>query len=226
MCLFRRMLKLDAGWVILAATALAVTVCAGGKGWAAGDEAAAAKATIEVKSVLENLQAAFGGESNAHARYLAFAKKADEEGYAEVAALFRAAARSEAIHAKNHEAAIRKLGGKAEAKIAEPAVRSTRENLQAAIEGETYEFETMYPAFLKEARQEKSRDAIRTFNFAREVETEHAALYKEALNNLDAWKAKGKTFYVCPVCGRTMKALDGKKCPVCFTPEEKFIKIS
>src|SRR5271166_4113130 len=113
---------------------------------------------------VENLQTAFNGESNAHARYLAFAVKADQEGYGEVASLFRAAARAEEIHAANHAAVIKELGGVPQAKIEKPDVKTTRDNLQAAIKGETYERDTMYPEFLKQARIDGSRAAIKSLN--------------------------------------------------------------
>jgi rubrerythrin len=100
---------------------------------------------------LENLQAAYNGESNAHAKYTLFAKKADAEGYCQVASLFRAAARAEQIHAQNHARVIRKLGAEPVATIEAHPVKSTRENLQTAIAGETYERDTMYPAFIQEA---------------------------------------------------------------------------
>ncbi len=172
-----------------------------------------------------NLQAAFNGESNAHARYLAFAKKADEEGYARAASLFRAAARAEEIHAANHAAVIRKLGLLPEAKIETPVVKSTRDNLQAAIAGETYERDVMYPTFIKEAQAEKHSPAIRTFEFALEAETEHARLYTEALHNLEQMRQR-KTYFVCAVCGYTCEELDFNRCPVCNHPKEKFEQVS
>ncbi|MHB8303849.1 MAG: rubrerythrin family protein [Acidobacteriaceae bacterium] len=97
------------------------------------------------------MQAAFNGESNAHVRYLAFAKQADGEGYGEAASLFRAAARAEEVHASNHAAVIKEMGATPKATIESPEVKSTRENLEAAIKGETYERDIMYPAFLKQA---------------------------------------------------------------------------
>lgn len=187
------------------------------------DTEAAAK--VEVKSTLDNLMAAYDGESNAHARYLAFAKKADEEGYGAVASLFRAAARSEEIHARNHAEVIKKMGGTPKADVKTPEVKSAKENLQAAIEGETYEYKAMYPAFIKKARAEKNRDAIRTFEYARNVETGHAKLYQEALNNLDTWKGGPKDFFVCTICGNTVVKIDFKKCPVCYRPREKYVKV-
>ena len=156
---------------------------------------------------IDNLQMAFNGESNAHHRYVAFAKKADDEGYGEVASLFRAAARAEEIHASNHSAVIRKLGAEPKATIEAPAVASTRENLQVAISGETYERDQMYPAFISEAKASKNSEAIRTFTYALKTEAEHARLYSEALKNLDKLRGKSRTYYVCGVCGALAAAV-------------------
>lgn len=183
--------------------------------------AAAASKTID------NLQAAYNGESNAHARYLAFAEKADQEQYGEVASLFRAAAKAESVHAANHAAVIKKLGGSPEAKIETPVVKSTQENLDAAIKGESYERDTMYPEFLKQAREDGDREAVRTFNLAKTAETEHARLYTEALNNLATLKnSKAKEYYVCTVCGMTTPKMDFSKCPSCFSHKDKFERVS
>ena len=183
-------------------------------------------ATAATKT-LDNLQAGFNGESNAHARYLAFAEKAAEEGYGEVASLFRAAAKAEEVHAANHAAVIKKMGGTPLAKIETPVVKSTKENLEAAIKGESYERDTMYPDFLKQARAEGNRDAVQTFNYAKTAEAEHAKLYSEALNNLPKLKgSKEKDYYVCIVCGYTTPQLDFSKCPSCFSHKDKYEKVS
>ncbi len=174
---------------------------------------------------LDNLQTAYNGESNAQARYLAFAQNAQDEGYLRVAALFRAAAQAEGIHAKNHAAAIKKLGGVAKADVKTPDVKTTKENLQAAIDGETYEYQTMYAGFLTQARAEKNTAAVRTFNQAREAEKGHAKLYGTALASLDGWKQAGD-FFVCPTCGNTVDQVTFKKCPVCYTKADKFEKVS
>ena len=173
---------------------------------------------------LDNLMAAFNGESNAHAKYLEFAKKADQEGFAGAAALFRAAANAEDTHARTHGEVIKKLGGAPKADIKLPEIKTTADNLKAALEGETYERDKMYPEFIAEARASGNKDALRAFNFAISAEGEHAKLYGEASGNLQAWKA-AKAFYVCPVCGKTVVAVDFSKCPVCFTPGEKFGKV-
>ncbi len=197
-------------------------VAVAGIGPRSGEAAPAAPATT-----LDNLMAAFNGESNAHARYVAFAQKADAEGYGDVASLFRAAAKAEAIHAANHAVVIKKLGGapKADIQAAEP--KSTRENLQAAIKGESYERDTMYPEFIAQARKEGNRDALETLNFAKSAEVEHAKLYTASLDGLDALKgSKGKTMYVCTVCGYTTPQITFEKCPSCFNPKDKYESVS
>jgi rubrerythrin len=177
-------------------------------------------------TTLDNLQAAFNGESNAHANYLAFATKADAEGFAPVASLFRAAARAEEHHARNHSEVIRKLGATPVAIIAPPAVKSTRENLEAAIQGETYERDVMYPTFIAKARQDGENEAVNTFQLALAVETEHAQLYAEALKNLESLRGgKPAVYYVCPYCGSTTPTAGFGLCPVCSTPEDEFEEI-
>ena len=179
------------------------------------------------KTTLENLQAAFNGESNAQARYLAFATKADQETYGEVASLFRAAAKAEGLHAANHAVVIKKLGGTPEAKIETPVVGSTKENLEAAIKGETYERDTMYPEFLKQARAEGNKDALQTFNYAKTAEAEHAKLYTNALNDLPKLRgSKAKDYFVCSICGYTTAKIDFSKCPSCFNSKDKYEKVS
>ena len=187
---------------------------------------AATEGQGKTSASLESLQDAFNGESNAHARYLAFAKKADEEGYGKVASLFRAAARAEEIHARNHAEVIKKLGGTPSAKIEAAVVKTTKENLQAAIDGESYEHDVMYPLFLRVARAERNNDAVQTLNYARTAEAEHAKLYTAALNNLAQMKGPGQEYYVCTVCGYTVKKMDFAKCPSCFTPKHKYDKVS
>lgn len=174
---------------------------------------------------MSNLRTAFNGESNAHARYLAFAAKADVEGYAGAASLFRAAARAEEIHAGNHAAVIKQFGGAPVAKLEDLVVKSTRENLEAALKGEVYERDVMYPDFLRQATMEANAEVLRTFRFARAAEVEHARLYREALQDLESMKAS-QTFYVCPVCGFTTQNPDSEPCPTCATPKETFEKVS
>jgi rubrerythrin len=177
---------------------------------------------------VQNLLAAFEGESNAHAKYTAFAAKADSDGLHGAASLFRAAARAEQIHAANHARVIGIMGGHAEAEIHPVEAKSTLENLKAALNGEQYEIDTMYPGFLDEATERKNTAAIRTFHGALEAEKTHARLYAEAIallvaGNKDSWIGEARDFYVCPVCGYTSETEEEhERCPVCNCLWERF----
>ncbi|MEI8312319.1 MAG: rubrerythrin family protein [Verrucomicrobiota bacterium] len=174
---------------------------------------------------IKNLNTAFQGESNASNRYAAFAKKAEAEGLGQVAKLFRAASASEAIHRDTHKAAIIKLGGTVDSfKLDEVVPGTTAENLKAAIKGESYERDTMYPEFLAAAKAEDAKPAIRAFQFAAAAEKEHAKLYQLALDQLG--KNPPQDYYVCQVCGMTLTALPAKKCPVCHNGLDEFKKIN
>lgn len=186
----------------------------------------AAAAFAVPQKTLANLQTAYNGESNANARYTAFALKADEDGYPQVAALFRAAAKAEEIHAKNHAVAIKELGAAPVKNIVKTEVKSTRENLKTAIAGEVYERDVMYPNFLKEARAENVPIALRTFNYALHAEAGHANLYTAAEKNLQTMTKSGVTYSVCSVCGYTVAMIDFNRCPNCGTPKDKFIAVS
>jgi rubrerythrin len=161
----------------------------------------------------DNLQAAFAGESQANRKYLAFAKKADEDGMPQVAKLFRAAAEAETVHAHAH---LRVLGG----------IRGTAENLQEAIDGEGHEFKSMYPEFLAEAEKENEKPAMFSFKNALAVEEIHHGLYTEALNAVKAGSdLPAAKIYVCPVCGNTVIGDVPDNCPVCNVPKEKFFEV-
>ncbi len=157
---------------------------------------------------LNNLLDAFAGESQANRKYIAYAKKAEAEGKTNAAKLFRAASDAEAIHAQKHL----EVAGK---------ILATSENLQDAVKGETYEFESMYPEFLKVAEEEGDKAAIKTFTFAMEAEKVHAKLYKEALENID--ETEEVFYYLCPICGNIEKFVP-EKCSICGVPGSKFIK--
>jgi len=162
----------------------------------------------------ENLQAAFAGESQANRRYLAFARKAEAEGFPQIAKLFRAAAEAETVHALSH---FRTMGG----------VKGTAENLQAAIEGEGYEFKEMYPKFLAEAEGEGNKRAALMFRYALEVEKIHHGLYSEALNAFGAGKDLAQaSIFVCSVCGCTVAGAAPDECPVCGARKEKFGEVA
>jgi rubrerythrin len=177
---------------------------------------------------VQNLLAAFEGESNANAKYTAFAAKADEEGLHGAASLFRAAARAEQIHASNHARVIKQLGGEAACQIHAVEVKGTLDNLKAALGGEQYEIDTMYPEFLDEATQHDNKIAMRTMTYALEAEKTHARLYGEAIallagGKLDSWIGAARDFYVCPVCGYTSEnEEEHERCPVCNAPWERF----
>ena len=158
----------------------------------------------------DNLKEAFAGESQANRRYLAFAKKADADGKPGIARLFRAAAAAETIHAHAH---LRVLG----------EVKSTAENLQAAVEGESHEFKTMYPAFSKEAQAEGNRAALASFQNAMAVEEVHAGLYSDAAKTLaEGGDMPDKTIHVCGICGNTIIGDPPDTCQVCGASKSKF----
>lgn len=163
---------------------------------------------------IENLKIAFAGESQANRKYLTFAKKADEEGFHQIARLFRAAAAAETVHALNH---FRAMDG----------VKTTAENLETAIAGENYEVVSMYPPMLAESESEGDKRAARSFNYALQTEKIHETLYRKARELLGKGEDSPETqYYVCPICGYTHEGPMTEKCPVCNTPAEKFEKIA
>ncbi|NTV51795.1 MAG: rubrerythrin family protein [Candidatus Firestonebacteria bacterium] len=179
---------------------------------------------VQVGTSLQNLTTTFNGESHAQAKYLAFAKKAQSEGYLKIAKLFRAAAMSEGIQAQHHAAAVKAMGGIAKASPETPRVGSTRENLETALKSETYEIATLYPAYIQKAETEKNLKALQAFGGAKTIEAVHVKLFAAALSNLEAWKATGD-LYVCRVCGNVVEKLDFEYCPICKEPISEFVKI-
>jgi rubrerythrin len=161
---------------------------------------------------MANLQEAFAGESQANRKYLAFAKQADAEGFTQVAKLFRAASEAETVHAHSH---LKAMGG----------INTTKENLHAAIDGETHEFKSMYPQMITEAEKEGNTQALRSFKFANEVEKVHAGLYTNAL---EALGQKGEVFdyFVCNICGHTVEKAAPEKCVVCGAGSKAFFQVS
>lgn len=157
------------------------------------------------------LKEAFAGESQANRKYLAFAAKADAEGFPQAARLFRAAAEAETVHAHAH---LRVLKG----------IRSTKENLQEAVAGETHEFKSMYPKMIETAKAEGNKEAERSFHFANEVEKIHAGLYQQMLDNLGSSK-DAYSYYVCPVCGYTAQKDAPETCPICGAKGKMFKKV-
>jgi rubrerythrin len=165
-----------------------------------------------VSKTTENLWTAFAGESEANRKYLAFASKADAEGFTQAARLFRAAAAAETVHANNH---LKALG----------EVKSTAENLKTASGGENYEWTSMYPPFLEEATAVGEKLAVWTFRLALAVEKEHQALYDEMLQNLDKSNNDAYGYYVCPTCGHTHPRNAPERCPVCGAKGETFFRV-
>ena len=163
-----------------------------------------------MSDTIKNLKEAFAGESQANQKYRAFSKKAEKEGFANVARLFQATAEAERIHAEGHFRALEGIG-------------CTAENLQAAIDGETYEFTEMYPPMLERAEADDHK-AKRMFKYATEAEAVHAKLYKFALEAVQQGKDLDVDFYLCPVCGYIEFGQPTDECPVCGTKAEKFIQ--
>ena len=162
----------------------------------------------------DNLGTAFAGESQANRRYIAFARKANEEGFPQIAKLFRAAAEAETVHALNH-LRIRN------------EVKSTLENLETAVSGETFEYNEMYPEYIKEADAEKNRPATWSFEVANKVEKIHASLFSKAIDALKSGKDLSKReFFVCDVCGNTVENVVPEKCPICSAPKTRFSQVA
>ena len=158
----------------------------------------------------KDLLDAFAGESQANRKYLAFAKKAEAEGFKQIAKLYRAAAAAETIQAHNH---LRELGG----------IKTTKDNLASALQGEVYEFQKMYPYMIADAQAEGNKGALRTFTYANEVEKVHAALYQKAIDEFG--KNSETDYYVCDVCGHTVEGEPPDECPVCKAKKQAFKKV-
>jgi rubrerythrin len=175
----------------------------------------------------ENLQAAFKGETTASAKYAAYSKKAEQEGYHQIALLFKAASAAENIHANNHKAVLQESGVSAPAIKPEFTVKTTKENLQDAIAGETYEVTTMYPEFLTAANAAGNQLAMISLNYAYKTEKKHKIFYEAALNALqkNTVKSLPTVFYVCPTCGNTYETTAPARCGISMTSGNKFIKI-
>ena len=166
-----------------------------------------------MSKTIENLQAAFAGESQASRKYLYFAEKAEEEGHKQIARLFRAASDAETVHARNH---LRVMQG----------IKSTTDNLKEAIGGENYEFTEMYPAFMKQAEAEGDDKAKNSFDLANKVEQIHHRLYQAALSMLEKGQSMvEKPVYVCQVCGNTVEGEAPDICPICGAPKKMFKQV-
>ncbi len=166
-----------------------------------------------MSSTQENLQAAFAGESQANRRYLFFAEKADREGHSQIARLFRAVAEAETVHARSH---LEVMGG----------IKSTKDNLEVAINGESYEFTKMYPVFVEQAKSESNRRAEVGFDWANKVEKVHHNLYEKARQALEGGQQlEDKPYFVCQVCGNTVLGEVPERCPICGAPSGKFKRV-
>ncbi len=164
-------------------------------------------------STQENLKEAFAGESQANQKYRAFARRAEREGFPNIARLFRTTAEAERVHAGGHLRALEGIG-------------STSDNLRAAIAGETYEYTEMYPPMLKQAEADGHK-ASRMFGYAVEAEEVHARLYEQALEAVQQGADLAETeFYLCPVCGHIEFGKPPETCPVCGVKAAKFVQVA
>jgi len=179
------------------------------------------------KQTVENLKAAIIGETMASAKYAAYSRKAKEEGYKKIALLFETASKSEKIHANNHKAVMEQLGEKMEKVNPKFEVKSTKENLQDAINGESYEVATMYPEFIKTANDGKVTLATISFNYAYQTEQKHKVFYQNALDQLNGKKENKlpSKYFVCQTCGNTYDTEAPKRCGISMTSSDKFLVI-
>lgn len=185
--------------------------------------------TLDAKlKTIENMQTAFKGETTASAKYAAYSRKAEQEGYHEIALLFKSASISENIHANNHKAVLKETGISVPEIKPEYTVLSTKENLQDAIKGETYEVTTMYPEFLTVANETGNQIALISLNYAYKTEKKHKTFYENALAalNNNTVKTLSSIYYVCPTCGNTYETAAPARCGISMTGGEKFIKIT
>lgn len=176
---------------------------------------------------VDNLKSAIIGETTASAKYLAYSKKAKEEGLNKIALLFEAASKSEGIHANNHRSVLEQIGITMEQVNPKYEVKTTKENLQDAINGESYEVATMYPDFITTATNNNVNLAVISFNYAYQTEKKHKELYKDALDKLNNKKADTlpSNYFVCSTCGNTYAGEAPNRCGISMTPKDRFISI-
>jgi rubrerythrin len=177
---------------------------------------------------IANMQSAFKGETTASAKYAAYSKKAEQEGLNEIALLFKAASASENVHANNHKAVLQEMGITTPVIKPEFTVKSTKENLVDAIEGETYEVTTMYPEFITMANEAENQLALISLNYAYKTEKKHKLFYENALAalNSNTVKSMPAVYYLCPTCGNTYETKAPARCGISMTDGDKFIKIN
>jgi rubrerythrin len=176
---------------------------------------------------IENLKAAFKGESTASAKYAAYAQQAKKDGFIPIAIMFEATSKAEAIHAANHKAVLEKMGQKTDPVKPIFTVQTTMENLVDALKGESYEITTMYPGFIATAKSEDAKSAVKSFSWAMDTEKKHQTFYKNAIEALKAKKENtlAKVYWVCPKCGNTFDiASPTGECGFCGTASAKYIK--
>lgn len=179
------------------------------------------------KLTIQHMKDAFTGETTANAKYVAFSKKAEEEGYTEIAMLFKAASGAELIHANNHKVVLKRMGEQIPDVTPEFTVGSTMENLKNAIEGESYEFNTMYPNFIKDANAAGNYMAQISLTYAYKVEQKHRDFYKTALKALEDGNVSSlpSVYYLCPTCGNTYATTAPARCEISMTDSKLFIKV-
>lgn len=188
---------------------------------------AKAPAFVNYNKTVKDLQEAFKGETTASTKYAAYAEKAEKEGYNKIALLFRAASKAESIHAGNHKAVLVKMGAEVPEFTPEFTVKSTKENLNDAVSGESYEVASMYPDFIKDASAESANLAMISFNYAYQVEKKHKAMYEKAINALaeNNEKSLPDLYMVCSTCGNTYEGEAPERCGISMTPKERFLRI-
>ncbi|MBS7288341.1 MAG: rubrerythrin family protein [Candidatus Freyarchaeota archaeon] len=170
-----------------------------------------------------NIHSAFAGESQAHMRYLLFAERAEKAGFPNTARLFRAVAFAEKVHASNHYSATSSKGDFVTFSVAGFGSKTVSEDLEVAIEGETFEVNEMYPAYIAVAKLQDHRDALRSFTWALEAEKTHAELFKKARQAVDGGgDIKLGTMQVCSICGYTVEGEAPNRCPICGSPKNAF----
>ncbi len=179
------------------------------------------------EQTIKNLKDAITGETTASAKYVAYSKKAKEEGYLKIAKLFEATSNSEKVHANNHIAVLEQLGVKTEEVIPKFEVKTTKENLNDAIAGESYEMKTMYPGFIKTSDEGKVNLASVSFNYAYRTEMKHKVMYENALSSLNNGNENTLPleYFICPTCGNTYDTQVPGRCGISMTAKDRFIKI-
>uniref|UniRef100_UPI00404AEBB2 rubrerythrin family protein n=1 Tax=Flavobacterium sp. TaxID=239 RepID=UPI00404AEBB2 len=180
------------------------------------------------KLITQNMHDAYKGETTAHFKYAAYSEKASKEGHFEIALLFKAASDAELIHANNHKVVLLRMGEIVSEITPEFVVNTTAENLKEAIEGETYEFYTMYPEFIKNANAAGNYMAQISCTYAYKVEQKHKDFYIEALKRLEAGtdETLAKVYYLCPTCGNTYAGTAPSRCEISMTDSKLFIKVT